>query len=188
MILFIHGFGSCGWGAKSLLLRRHFGVARLLAPDLPFEPLAAMARLREIVEHHRVRALIGSSLGGFYATALNADHDLPAVLINPVIAPHRLLAAHLGPQRRWCDDARFEVGIDYLDTLAQLYRPSPAASERYLVLLQSGDEVLDYRDAEYYYAAHDLSTTTGGSHRFDGLERYLPRIDAWLAKHGIDDG
>jgi predicted esterase YcpF (UPF0227 family) len=188
MILFIHGFGSCGWGAKSLLLRRHFGVAGLLAPDLPFEPLAAMARLREIIGRYHVRALIGSSLGGFYATALNADHGLPAVLINPVIAPHRLLAAYLGPQRRWCDDARFEVGGGYLETLQQLYRPSPARTEHYLVLLQTGDEVLDYRDAERYYADHEVNTSAGGNHRFEGLERYLPTIDAWLAKHGVDGG
>ena len=114
MILFVHGFGSCGWGAKSLLLRRHFGVARLLAPDLPFGPQAAIAHLRGLITRYPVHALIGSSLGGFYTTCLNADYRLPSILINPVVAPHRLLADHLGRQRRWCDEAPFDVYPDYL--------------------------------------------------------------------------
>ena len=143
MILFIHGFGSCGWGAKSLLLRRHFGIADLLAPDLPFAPPAAIAQLRRLIARYPVRALIGSSLGGFYATCLNAEARLPTIVINPVVAPHRLLANHLGMQRRWCDDAQFVVGEDYLDTLQSLHRDRLADDEDYLVLLQRGDEVLD---------------------------------------------
>ena len=188
MILFIHGFGSCGWGAKSLLLRRHFGVAGVLAPDLPFHPLAALAKLDELVTRYPVTALVGSSLGGFYATALNVSRNIPAVLINPVVAPHRLLARYAGPQRRWCDDAPFAVGDDYLDALRQLHREQPGSDEAYLVLLQQGDEVLDYRDAVRYYAAHDVVATPGGSHRFDHLADHLARIDAWLASHAPDAG
>lgn len=184
MILFIHGFGSCGWGEKSLRLRRWFGVDRVIAPDLPFRPDAAIARLRELTGRLGVDALVGSSLGGFYATALNAARPLPTVLINPVVAPHELLAAHHGPQRRWCDDAVFEVDESYLAALRRLYRDAPAADEAYLVLLQRGDEVLDYRRAAAYYRDKDVVEIPGGSHRFDHLERHLPRIADWLAAHG----
>ena len=183
MILFIHGFGSCGWGAKSLLLRRHFGIAGLLAPDLPFAPRAAIAHLHRLIGHYPVRALIGSSLGGFYATCLNAEIRLPTILINPVVAPHRLLADHLGTQRRWCDDSPFTVGEDYLDALQSLHRDRPDDGEEYLVLLQRGDEVLDYRDAAAYYRTKDIIEEAGGSHRFDGIAAHLPRIDSWLAAH-----
>ena len=183
MILFIHGFGSCGWGAKSLLLRRHFGVAGMLAPDLPFAPLAAIAHLHALLARYPVRALVGSSLGGFYATCLNAEARLPTILINPVVAPHRLLADHIGIQHRWCDDAPFSVGEDYLDTLRTLHRDRLADDEDYLVLLQRGDEVLDYRDAAAYYRTADVIEEAGGSHRFDGLANHLPGIDAWLAAH-----
>lgn len=183
MMLFVHGFGSCGWGAKSLLLRRHFGIARLLAPDLPFPPLAALAHLRDLIDRYPVRALIGSSLGGFYATCLNAEHRLPSIVINPVVAPHRLLAGYLGARRRWCDDAPFTVGDDYLETLQTLYRDRLADDEEYLVLLQRGDEVLDYRDAAEYYRTKEVFEEDGGSHRFDRLAVHLPRIDAWLAGH-----
>lgn len=180
MILFIHGFGSCGWGEKSLQLRRHFGVERVLAPDLPFHPDRAMDTLRGLLRRHPVDALVGSSLGGFYATCLNAATRLPAVLINPVVRPHELLADHLGAQTRWCDGAAFDVGADFPPALARLQRKQLAADERYLVLLQQGDEVLDYRRAETFYAGKDVRTMPGGSHRFEGFAHHLPRIADWL--------
>lgn len=180
MILFVHGFGSCGWGEKSLALRRYFGVDRLLAPDLPFHPDRAVAHLRGMLERYSVDALVGSSLGGFYATALNAHAPRPTVLINPVVRPHELLKDYLGRQERWCDGAPFEVAPDYLADLRQLQRGSLAPDEHYLVLLQQGDEVLDYRCAADFYRAKDVITEAGGSHRFERFTRQLPRIAGWL--------
>lgn len=180
VILFIHGFGSCGWGEKSLYLRRHFGIGRVLAPDLPFQPLAAIDSLERLLARHDVRVLVGSSLGGFFATWLNRTARLPSVLINPVIQPQRLLAQHLGPQRRWCDDMPFRVGEDYLDALKRLDRPSLGTAERYLVLLQQGDEVLDYRDAAAYYHDKNLHLIPGGNHRFVDFRRCLPLIEQWI--------
>lgn len=180
MILFIHGFGSCGWGEKSLHLRQYFGLGQVLAPDLPFDPQQAISHLRAMTARYPIEALIGSSLGGFYATALNASDPLPAVLINPVVGPHRLLSHYLGPQRRWCDDARFEVRDDHLEALIGLQRDRLATDERYLVLLQQGDETLDYRQAASYYREKDVLQIPGGSHRFDNFEQQLPRIRDWL--------
>ena len=182
MILFIHGFGSCGWGEKSLALRRYFGVSQLLAPDLPFDPERAIEHLRGMLERHPVRALVGSSLGGFYATALNGIAPRPTILINPVIRPHELLADYLGPQRRWCDDAPFDVGPDCLTALTRLQRRHLAPEERYMVLLQTGDEVLDYRQAADFYASKDVIVASGGSHRFEHLGHELPRISQWLQR------
>lgn len=180
MILFIHGFGSCGWGEKSLQLRRYFGLEQVLAPDLPFHPEQAFDQLRGLIERYPVDALIGSSLGGFYATALNASDPLPAVLINPVVRPHELLSKHLGRQQRWCDGATFGVGEDYLQALTRLNRDRLGPEERYLVLLQEGDETLDYRQAAAFYRDKDVVQISGGSHRFEQLEQQLPRINTWL--------
>ena len=183
MILFVHGFGSCGWGEKSLQLRRYFGLAQVLAPDLPFDPERAISHLRAMTARYPIKALIGSSLGGFYATALNASNPLPTVLINPVVGPHKLLSHYLGPQQRWCDGARFEVRGDHLESLIRLQRDRLATDERYLVLLQQGDETLDYRQAATYYAEKDVLQIAGGSHRFDRFEQQLPRIRDWLSKN-----
>lgn len=188
MILFVHGFGSCGWGEKSLALRRFFGVDRVLAPDLPFDPRRAVAFLEDLTARYPVEALVGSSLGGFYATCLNAGRCLPTVLINPVVRPHLLLAHHLGLQHRWCDGAPFVVGAEHLDALVALERERLAPEEPCLVLLQQGDEVLDYRQAAAYYADKDLVVTAGGSHRFDRFASHLPGIAAWLKQHGVTHG
>ena len=188
MILFIHGFGSCGWGEKSLRLRRHFGLDRVIAPDLPFHPDAALARLRDLIARYPIRALVGSSLGGFYATALNQAAPLPAVLVNPVVRPHELLAEYLGVQNRWCDGARFEVGADFLQALLRQQREQLTRDEQYLVLLQQGDETLDYRQAATFYRDQEVHVAPGGSHRFDHFERQLPLISDWLRRHGYPHG
>jgi predicted esterase YcpF (UPF0227 family) len=187
MILFVHGFGSCGWGEKSLALRRYFGIDRVLAPDLPFHPEEAVAHLRGMLERYSIHALIGSSLGGFYATALNAHAPRPTVLINPVVRPHELLQDHLGRKERWCDGAPFEVAPDHLADLRRLQRGRLAPNEHYLVLLQQGDEVLDYRRAADFYRAKDVMIQAGGSHRFEQFRHQLPRIAGWL-RHELTAG
>lgn len=181
MIVYIHGFGSCGWGEKSLTLRRYFGIDQMLAPDLPFHPEQAVAHLRDLIARHPVSALIGSSLGGFYATWLNAAQALPTVLINPVVRPQELLRAYLGPQRRWCDGSPFLVDDHYLQALLRLQRDRPGADEPYLVMLQQGDEVLDYRQAASFYRGKDIVQLPGGSHRFENLDHHLPEIANWLS-------
>jgi predicted esterase YcpF (UPF0227 family) len=180
MMLFIHGFGSCGWGGKSLALRRYLGVDQVIAPDLPVRPDSAIAALEDLLRRFPIRGLIGSSLGGFYATWLNRHNPLPTVLINPVVRPHEKLAAHTGSHRRWCDELPFDVDIGYLETLRALQRDALTTAERYLVLLQTGDEVLDYREAEDFYRDKTLEITPGGSHRFERFDERLPMIADWL--------
>lgn len=180
MMLFIHGFGSCGWGAKSLALRRYFGIQEVLAPDLPFHPRDAVVLLRRLTSRYPVSGLIGSSLGGFYATWLNRQNPLPTVLINPAVRPHEKLANHIGAHRRWCDDMPFAVTADFLASLLGMHRAGLAPREQYLVLLQQADEVLDYREAESYYRDKQLSILPGGSHRFDDFHAQVPAIADWF--------
>lgn len=180
MILYIHGFASCGWGAKSLALRRFFGVSQVIAPDLPFHPTTAIQRLERLMARYPISALVGASLGGFYATWLNRDKSIPTVLINPVVRPHEKLADQLGGHRRWCDQMSFEVSQDWLGELAALHRPATRTVERYFVLLQKGDEVLDYREAVAFYHDKTLEVEDGGDHRFTGFPDHLRPIADWL--------
>lgn len=187
MILFIHGFGSCGWGGKSLALRQYFGMDRVLAPDLPLQPRDAVRHLTDLCGRYPVRALVGSSLGGFYATWLNRSHPRPTVLINPAMRPHEKLKGYTGRHRRWCDDLPFDVDLEYIEALGQLVRPTLGSRERYLVLLQEGDEVLDYREAADYYREKDLRVVPGGSHRFEDFPRQLPQIGHWIEQAVTSD-
>ena len=185
-MLYIHGFASCGWGAKSLALRQFFGTRRVIAPDLPFRPSAAVRKLEELRRRYPVSALVGASLGGFYATWLNRDKRLPTVLINPVVRPHVKLAAHTGRQERWCDQMPFEFAHDWLGELAALQRTGTDDAERYLVLLQRGDEVLDYREAAGFYRDKTLVVEDGGDHRFIGFVDHLERVSDWLGFPAAD--
>lgn len=183
MILFIHGFASCGLGRKSRQLIAHFGADQVLAPDLPFAPTAAIAFLEQLLDTQPVDLLVGSSLGGFYATALNRQRTLPSVLLNPAVRPWQLLTEHLGPQQRWCDGQRFDFTLEHATQLEGLYRPRLRTDERYLVLLQSGDEILDYRAAASYYGGHELVIENGGNHRFENLPDYLSAIDHFYQRN-----
>ncbi len=177
MILFIHGFASCGVGLKSRILIAHFGADQVLTPDLPPSPRAAIAQLRRLLDKHPVDLLIGSSLGGYYATCLNRTEPIATVLINPAVRAAELLADHLGPHRRWCDGTGFEFTAAHLAELARLQRDRLSERERYLVLLQTGDEILDYRRAARFYAGRKVRLIAGGSHRFERLDRHLSEIE-----------
>lgn len=178
MILFIHGFASLGLGMKSMALRDYFGTDQVLLPDLSHAPANAIGELEALLERYPVDLLVGSSLGGYYATWLNRQTSRPAVLINPAVAPFALLDDYLGEHTR-PDGSRFDLTPQHLVDLRSLQRPALREEERYLVLLQSGDEVLDYRQAAAYYAAKDVVIEPGGDHRFQHFENHLPRIAAW---------
>lgn len=182
MILFIHGFASCGLGRKSELLQEYFGHSRVLTPDLPGQPTQAIDLLESLLQAHDIRLLVGSSLGAYFATWLNRKRSLPAVLINPAIAPYLLLEDYLGTHPG-CDGSTIEVTPQSLANLREMHRPALREDERYLVMLQTGDEILDYRQAATYYAAKDLFIERGGSHRFENFSHHLPRIAAWAREH-----
>jgi predicted esterase YcpF (UPF0227 family) len=179
-ILYLHGFASCGEGNKSALLKNHFGEDAVIAPDLPFAPLDAVAFIEEIVENSAFDLLIGSSLGGFYATYFAEKYRMKAVLINPSTQPWQTLAAYVGWQKRYCDEEVFEFKAIYLEQL-KLLQVSVQNGD-YLLLLQSKDEVLDYSKAHSLYNAHRVIVEYGGNHRFENLDDYLFMIENFKNK------
>lgn len=177
-ILYLHGFGSCGEGNKSKTLGSYFGNENLLAPNLPYEPQEAIETLSKLISKEGPALLVGSSLGGYYATYLAEKYEIPAVLINPSCTPWVTLANHVGWQKRFCDGEAFEFKPDYLQQLKSLH-VIPERS-RYLVLLQSEDEVLDYRVAKVQYKAYKVIVEYGGNHRFENICEYLSMIESFM--------
>jgi predicted esterase YcpF (UPF0227 family) len=176
MILYIHGFASCGDSTKTRLLKAYFGEEEVLAPDVPVEPDAAMAFLRRLIGTEAVTLIVGSSLGGFYATALSAEYRIDAVLINPSVHPYQTLAPCVGTNTFWCSGEPFEWESVYLLQLARMAEAMQLPEANLLVLLQTGDEVLDYAVAEEVYRGYEVVVETGGNHRFENLGDYLGRI------------
>lgn len=177
MILYLHGFASCGDSTKTRLLKAHFGADKVLSPDIPIEPDAALAWLQKLIETHNVDLLIGSSLGGFYATLLSGRYGIDTVLINPSCHPYQTLAPYVGENRYWCSGDPFEWKSAYLLQLARMAETMQLPDARMLVLLQTGDEVLDYRVAEAIYRDYEVVVEAGGNHRFENLGEYLERIE-----------
>ncbi|WP_309499428.1 YqiA/YcfP family alpha/beta fold hydrolase [Sulfurovum sp.] len=179
-ILYLHGFSSCGEGNKSSTLKRYFGSDTVVSPDLPPSPFDAMATAEDILNSSDFDLIIGSSLGGFYATNLAEKYIKNVILLNPSTQPWETLAPYVGWQKRFCDEEIFEFKSVYLEQLKML-QSSPQKG-RYLLLLQSGDEVLDYTKAQSLYNAHRIIVESGGNHRFENIDDYLSMIENFKNK------
>ena len=187
MIVYIHGFNSSALSFKAGLLRRRMAQLRrthdYVCPELPHEPQLAIRFLERIIDQYADRSvgLIGSSLGGFYATWLAERFGVRAVLVNPAVRPYELLAGGEGVQRNLYTGAQYELTRAHLDLLRTLEVRS-ITPDHYLLMVRTGDEVLDYRDAVTKYAGAAQIVIEGGDHGFGDFESY---VDTALAFCGI---
>lgn len=178
MIVYLHGFNSSPQSHKAQVLGRYLaqrGLASSFAcPALP--PLASDA-IREIERALPEKDLcfVGSSLGGFYATYFAERRGAKAVLINPAIAPHLGLRPYLGPQKNLHTGEPYELTEAHLSEWQRLVVPRITPS-RYLLLVETGDEVLDYREAVRRYAGCEQVVVDGGDHSLQSFAQHLPRI------------
>jgi predicted esterase YcpF (UPF0227 family) len=182
-ILYIHGLNSSPASLKASLLRRamqQLGLQeQLRVPALHHHPRQAIVQLETLVAELGRPVLVGSSLGGYYATYLAQRHGLPALLINPAVHPHLRFDGYLGPQKNFYSDETWDLTTDHIDALAELAVADLQQPARYQVWLQTGDETLDYRDAQAYYRACALRIQAGGDHGFQGFADRLPMLFAF---------
>ena len=183
MVIFIHGFGSHGYGSKAKLFREYFNSIGegFIAPSLSYVPELAILTLEELINsYHSDIYLIGSSLGGFYATYLSQMPEVKkVVLINPATKPTQTLSRALGDAPNYYDGSSFSWNQGHLEMLKKFeysLRNGPKTLEKFLVLLQTADEVLDYKDAKKRYEGAKVIVEDGGSHSFDHIERHFEKI------------
>lgn len=190
LILYLHGFTSGPQSRKVQALAARMaaqGVAdRLICPQLPASPAAAIALADDILA--KVGAggtavtLVGSSLGGFYATYLAEQYGLKAVLVNPAVVAAIELERYLGPQTWLYSGEPFEFTRQHIDELRALEVPQLADPSRYWLLVEEGDETLDYRQAVKRYAGARQTVLPGGDHSFT---RWDDTLDDLLAFAGL---
>lgn len=182
-ILYIHGLNSSPLSQKASQLSaalERLGVAdRLQVPALHHHPRQAIAQLETALAKLGRPLLVGSSLGGYYATHLAERHGLKALLINPAVTPHRRFDGYLGQQTNLYSGEVWDLTEDHVAALAELEVSPPQDAERYQVWLQAGDETLDYRDAEAFYRGCALRIQAGGDHGFQGFAERLPALLAF---------
>lgn len=182
MFLYIHGFNSSPLSQKTQEFRRWLAERgrenEWICPDLPHQPAEAFALLCTLVEQAQIKPkLVGSSLGGFYATALSARYDLKAVVINPAVHAPLVLRSALGPQVGYYDDTQYEFTQQHLDELQALDLLAPANPDNILLMQEREDEVLDWKAAvDYYRDCHQL-VFRGGDHSFTRFGDVIELID-----------
>jgi predicted esterase YcpF (UPF0227 family) len=179
-LFYLHGFNSSPGSHKAQLLGRYLaerGLSdRFVCPALPHRPAAAMELVEGLIaDRSGDLTFVGSSLGGFYATWLAEKHDARAVLINPAVFPQNGLSGYLGPQQNMYTGERYELTGDHLREWQALYR-ADIRPERYLLMVETGDEVLDYSRAVKRYRGAEQIVVQGGDHTFQSFPQYIPRL------------
>jgi len=184
MLVYLHGFNSSPASHKAQVMKAHLegrGQAHLYAcPALPDTPGEAIRAIEAVIAGREPREVtfLGSSLGGFYATYLAERTGCRAVLINPAITPHVGLEAYLGTQKNLHTGAPYELTRAHLEGWRAMLveRIDP---ERYLLLLETGDEVLDWREAARKYAGARTVIRDGGDHSLQCFPEHIGRILAF---------
>ena len=180
-ILYLHGFCSspASWKVRLLgaALDSRGQLDRLFCPALSHVPAEAMAQAEAIIAAQRGRplTLVGSSLGGYYASWLAEKYDLRAVLINPAVVAPVSLDTLVGTQTNLHTGESFEFTAEHIAQLRNLEAPR-ITPERYLLLVETGDEVLDYRQAVARYAGCRQIVLDGGDHSFTRFPDLLPQL------------
>jgi predicted esterase YcpF (UPF0227 family) len=181
-IVYLHGFRSSPASNKATRLRAYVEAMpsppALHVPALPHRPAAAVREVVEWVERNARGdvAFVGSSLGGFYATHLAERFHARAVMINPAVRPYEALASSLGVQTNMYTGEAFEVTREHMDELRALAVARIADPARCFLLVETGDEVLDYREAVAFYAGAWQYVRGGGDHAFSDFDAQLPAI------------
>ena len=171
-IIYLHGFNSGPQTVKGQMLARAAAALphppRFHLPQLNHRPAQAMRDVCAWIDNEapegRGLAVIGSSLGAFYATWLAERYRVRAIVINPAIRPHENLHPFLGRQRNLYTDEEYEVAPVHFDELAALKLARITRPERYFLLARTGDEVLDWREAITHYAGASQYVAGGGDH------------------------
>ncbi len=180
MILYLHGFTSGPQSHKAQALgarMRERGLGeRFVCPQLPASPLRAIALANGLIARHGVTTVVGSSLGGYYATYLAETFDLRAVLVNPAVVAHLSLKDFVGPQRWLYSGEPFEFTLEHIEELRAIDVPLLRHPQRFWLLVEEGDETLDYRHAVRRYAGARQTVLPGGDHSFTRWNDYLDAI------------
>lgn len=188
MLLYIHGFNSSPLSDKAVItaqyLAKHFPTLSVIQPQLPTSAKAAMVLLCQIVESAKAKGeplcYIGSSLGGYFASFLAEKYGGKAVLINPAVKPFELFDDFLGEQFNPYTNETYILKPQDKQDVAEFDTPVILNPDRFYVLLQTGDEVLDYRQALSKYHCCKMLLEAGGDHGFIGYENQLAEISQFL--------
>lgn len=185
VLIYVHGFISSPRSEKAQETQAYCAKYRpdiqVLVPQLSNYMDIAQQQLSALLDNlagTRV-GLVGSSLGGLYGAWLSAVYGCKAVLVNPAVFQAERYQLFIGEHHNMYTNERFTISQHHIDTLATMGAFKPSMN-KLMVLLQTGDETLDYRHAATRYAQAKTIIEHGGNHRFEGYQHHLPQIVEFL--------
>lgn len=186
-LLYLHGFRSSPQSTKARLMaaavaQRHPQVV-WWCPQLPPSPVAAMAQVMRGIQDwpKETMAVVGSSLGGYYATWIAQQTGCRAVLLNPAVLPARDLAHYIGEQTAWHDpQERFFFRPEFVDELRALHAGPLTDLDRYAAIIAKGDEVLDWREMQARYNGAAITLLEGSDHALVDFADHMESVLGFL--------
>ena len=181
LILYIHGWNSYKDARKAVLLKNEINSSKNFEVDsitLKSHPKEAIQQLSNYIEDHKVQRkvhLIGSSLGGYYATFLSEKYNLKAAMINPAVWAYKIFKNDMGANENLNTGEKYFIDDLWVQSLQDIFIES-ITGKNYLVLLQTGDRTLNYKFAKQYFEGSNIIIDEGGSHSFENLELKIPEI------------
>jgi len=162
-------------------LRTQAPDVRYLVPELHHQPARALEQVEAACAGIAATdmALVGSSLGGFYATVMAERLGCKAALLNPAVHPHAHFARYVGTQTNMYTGETFELTKQHVDELRDMDVPAITRPARYWLIVETGDEVLDYRQAVDYYAGAFHTVVRGGDHALGSFTEHVPDLVQW---------
>ena len=185
-LLYLHGFRSSPQSTKARVMaawvQQHRPDLAWWCPQLPASPREAMQVLFEGVAHWPTpqTGVIGSSLGGFYATAVAERLGCRAVLLNPAVDPVRDLAKYIGETTAWHSEERFFFRPEFIDELRAIAPGELTRLERYFAVIAKGDEVLSWVEMSTRYRGCNIKLLEGSDHALSDFDDQLPEVLAFL--------
>ena len=181
LILYIHGWNSHKDARKAILLKdkinpsKNFQVESITLQSHPKEAILQLSKFIEKERGERKVHLVGSSLGGYYATFLSEKYNLKSVMINPAVWAYKIFKNDMGENKNLNTNESYIIDEEWVASLKEIFVEKPS-SENYLVLLQTGDETLNYKFSAEYYDGSKIIIDEGGNHSFENLEIKIPQM------------
>ena len=187
-ILYFHGFASSSNSNKAKVLKnyisKNYKNAEIIIPDLNNNFKLAVSQIHELINSAKYPIIfMGSSLGGYYASYFSTKLKTKSVLINPAIPPLKDFEMYLGENENYSTGEKFIITPEDIRFIRKMSFKKYANAENTYVLLESGDEVLHYKETAKYFSGSYLDIIYGGSHSYESLDEKLKNIVNFIEIH-----
>ena len=184
-ILYFHGFASSSDSDKAKIIKKHISKVskklKIFTPDLSNEFKEANSQIQKLIDkNEKDFVFMGSSLGGYYANFYGNIYNSKVILINPAIPPLKGFEEYLGENENYSTGEKFIVTKEDIKFLRTLVAKKFSNQNNTLILLESGDDVLNYIETANYFRGSNIDITFGGSHSYESISNKLEKIVKFL--------